>query len=145
MKYSEIDLQIEDIMWFAIDKQNHILAFTSGGYGNIPEFVCRSKEETHLLENFFIKKLKKSTQAILLIDSEENSLIEDGLILAEKGIFVYDVSFDIGHGEEYIQIATPKKPLLIEQLPAEILTILDNHKISANATTDKSIRVEHAY
>lgn len=44
MKYSEIDLQIEDIMWFAIDKQNYILAFTLGGYGNIPKFVCRSKE-----------------------------------------------------------------------------------------------------
>lgn len=55
----------------------------------------------------------------MLINSEENSLIADELILAEKGIFVYDVSFSIGHGEEYIQIATPKKPLLIEQLPAK--------------------------
>lgn len=30
MRYSEIDLLIEDIMWFAVDKMDRVLAFTSG-------------------------------------------------------------------------------------------------------------------
>ena len=46
MRYSEIDLQCEDITWFGVDANNHVIAFASGGMGNIPEFVCRSKEET---------------------------------------------------------------------------------------------------
>ena len=45
MRYSEIDLQCEDIAWFGIDSQKHIIAFASGGIGNVPELVSRSKED----------------------------------------------------------------------------------------------------
>ena len=145
MKYSEIDLQIEDIMWFAIDKQNHVLAFTSGGCGNIPEFVCRSKEETQVLEEYFMKQLKKTTQGTLAIDSDGSPLAKDGLSLAEKGVYVYDVSIDDGHDGEYVQIAIPQTPILVEQLPPEILAIVNCHKISADVTTDKYIHVDNAY
>jgi len=31
MRFTEIELQSEDVLWFAIDNQNHIIAFTSGG------------------------------------------------------------------------------------------------------------------
>lgn len=145
MRYSEIDLQIEDIMWFAIDNSNHVLAFTSGGCGNVPEFVCCSKEDTELLETFFMEELKKSTQCLLLIDSDGTPLTEDSMKLAEKGIYCYDVSFDEGHEEEYVQIAVPNVPLQSDQLPDDILRILKNHRISANAKTDKYLHVEHAY
>ena len=145
MRYSEIDLQIEDIMWFAIDNSNHVLAFTSGGCGNVPEFVCCSKEDTELLETFFMEKSKKFTQGLLLIDADESSLAEDGLDLADKGVYSYDVSFDEEHEEEYVQIAAPKVPIQANQLPDNILKILENHKISADAKTDKYLHVEHAY
>ena len=49
MRYTNIDLQILDIMWFAIDRSGHIGAFTNGGINIVPEFVCCSKEETELL------------------------------------------------------------------------------------------------
>ena len=50
MRITEIDLQCEDIMWFGVDNQNHIFACTSAGCGNVPEFVCKSKENTTFLE-----------------------------------------------------------------------------------------------
>ena len=53
MRFSEIEFQCEDITWFGVDANNHIVAFASDGIGNIPEFVCRSKEETDELYNFF--------------------------------------------------------------------------------------------
>ena len=145
MRYSEIDLQTEDIMWFAVDKCNHVLAFTSGGCGNVPEFICRSREDTELLETFFMEKLSKSTEGVLFIDSDGSPLAEDSVSLAEKGIYSYDVSFDDKHKGEYIQIAAPKIPLQAEQLPDEIRKILMDQKISANAAADKYLRVEHAY
>ena len=33
MRYSEIDLQCEDITWFGVDAINHVAAFASGGIG----------------------------------------------------------------------------------------------------------------
>lgn len=70
MRYSAIDLQCEDIMWFGIDTNGCILAFTSGGYGPVPEYVCRSKEETTLLENFFLEQLAVSTDARMDIEDD---------------------------------------------------------------------------
>ena len=145
MRYSEIDLQTEDIMWFAVDNLNHVLAFTSGGCGNVPEFICRSKEDTELLETFFMEKLSKSTEGVLFVDSDGSPLAEDSLNLAEKGIYSYDVSFEDEHKDEYVRIAAPKVPLQVEQLPDEIRKILMDHKIAANAATDKYLRVKHAY
>lgn len=66
MRFSEIDLQCEDIMWFAVDENNAVVAFTSGGCGNIPEFVCCSREETEALENFFMNEAEISTVGHLL-------------------------------------------------------------------------------
>ena len=53
MRISELEVEYEDILWFAIDKFHRVIAFTSGVYGHVPEFVCRSKEETILIENYF--------------------------------------------------------------------------------------------
>ena len=49
MRISIIDLQCEDIMWFGVDKNNYIFECTSAGCGNVPEFVCCSKENTNKL------------------------------------------------------------------------------------------------
>ncbi|MBD5101435.1 MAG: hypothetical protein HDT27_01825, partial [Subdoligranulum sp.] len=61
VRYTDIDLQIWDILWFAVDKNGYIGAFTSGGSNVVPEFVCCSKEETEILENYFSEYLKPST------------------------------------------------------------------------------------
>ncbi len=39
MRISKIDLQCEDIMWFAVDSQKHIVECTSAGCGNDGEYV----------------------------------------------------------------------------------------------------------
>lgn len=33
MRITNIDLQCEDLMWFAIDQNGYVLEFTSGGDG----------------------------------------------------------------------------------------------------------------
>lgn len=42
MRYTDIDLQSTDIMWFDVDKNENIAAFFSGGGFCVPEFVCKS-------------------------------------------------------------------------------------------------------
>ena len=66
MRFSEIDLQIEDLMWFGVDTQGCIVEFTTGGSANVPEFVCRSREDAETLENCFTN-LNPTTTAHMLI------------------------------------------------------------------------------
>ncbi|MDD6385771.1 hypothetical protein [Lactobacillus equicursoris] len=142
MRYSEVDLQIEDIMWFGIDVQGHIIAFTSGGYGCVPEFVCRSKEETQKIENFFMNELQRSTSGKLLLADNGSKLTKDAILLAEKGVFSYDVSKD---GSRYNKIAVPKRPLNLNLLPKRIQNVIRDHKVDTNAEKSKYVIVEHAY
>ena len=59
MKYSVIDLQVEDIMWFGIDTNGLIFACTTAGCANVPDFVCKSREINELICGFFMDELKK--------------------------------------------------------------------------------------
>lgn len=90
MRYSEIDLQCEDITWFGVDANNHIVAFASGGIGNIPEYVCRSKEETEELYDFFYDTLDRTTTGHALV-AGNNALITEFVELSSKGLFCFDV------------------------------------------------------
>lgn len=73
MRISEIDLQCEDIMWFAIDSKGNIFECTSAGCGNVPEYVCKSREETDILLEYFTEKAPVVTKAKLLIPEISSS------------------------------------------------------------------------
>lgn len=92
-----------------------------------------------------MEELDKSTQGTLLLERDGSALAEDGLSLAEKGIYCYDVLLDEGHNDEYEQIAVPKKPLVVGRLPRDIQDILTTHRILASADTDKRVHIERAY
>lgn len=140
MRYSNIDLQCTDIMWFGIDIEGHIAAFTSGGEAFVPEFVCRSKSETELLENFFLNQLEASTQYILAVEEKDNYLIRDSKILSSKGLFCFDVSSakDI----DYELISHPQTPLSMDDLPTEIIIILQSHRMRNSFTNTENINID---
>ncbi len=147
MRIDVIELQSEDVMWFGIDRRNHIFECTSGGVGNVPEFVCKSKEEMLILENFFMNKLKESTAECLLCDYEEtNQLVQDCILLARKGVFCYDIADNEEHESVYEKIIEPVNPLSYYDLPDIIQKIMKDHKIlSIDVERDDYIKVEHAY
>ena len=95
MRITAIDLQCEDIMWFGIDNNNHIFECTSAGCGNVPEFVCISKENTDKLLDYFMNELQEFTEEKLLVEYiDTNSLLKDCIHLSKKGIFCYDIYED---------------------------------------------------
>lgn len=142
MRFSKVDLQCEDIMWFGVDKNEYIFACTSGGIGNIPEFVCKSKEETERLRNFFTDSLPTKTKGQLLIPEEDTLLCQDGMNLAKKGIYCFDVSDD---GDEYVKISEPCVPLKIYELPQKIQKLMNKHFVDINISEKNTFSVEHAY
>lgn len=144
MRISEIDLQCEDIMWFAIDSKGNIFECTSAGCGNVPEYVCRSREETDLLLEYFTKKAPIITTAKLLIPAEDNDLTTDILNLSSKGIYCFDIT-DYDNEEQYNKISLPEKPINISDLPTNIQELLSDHIYKGNVSKDSTITVQHAY
>lgn len=144
MRISDIDLQCEDIMWFAVDKNGNIFECTSAGCGNVPEYVCKSREETDTLLEYFTNSASKITEAKLLISASDNDLTADALKLASKGIYCYDIT-DYNNDEIYNCIAVPVKPLNVADLPKEIKQLLSDHIYDGDVSTETSITVEHAY
>ena len=146
MRFSEIDLQIEDLMWFGVDTQGCIVEFTTGGSANVPEFVCRSREDAETLENYFTN-FPPTTTAHMLIGRDLGTLAEDARRLAGCGIFCYDVTYgeDGSPADQYHKIAFPEKPLKLDDLPERIKSIIGDHLVNADAAADQYIQVDHAY
>ena len=145
MKYSEIDLQCEDIMWFGVDKDGHIFECTSGGIGCVPSFVCNSRENTESLIDFFLETLDFSTNGALLIDDNDSPLVQDCRTLVKKGIYCFDVAIDDGRPNEYKKIAIPNDPLLLSDLPEDIKNLMAEHVVPVDVKSSMYIRVPHAY
>lgn len=145
MRITEIDLQCDDIMWFAIDNNGYIISFTSGGEGNVPEFVCRSKEETETLESFFMNLPTGLSNAVLLIDKDGSALSTDAEALSQKGIFCFDICSDPDFEYGYYKISYPEKRLQLSDLPADIQSIISDHIIDIDVSAADRIMVENAY
>lgn len=139
MRYTDIDLETSDIMWFAIDKNGYIGAFTSGGMNIVPEFVCRSKEETELLEDYFLNSLSPSTAYILDVCDADNFLMRDSKSLSEKGLFCFNMSEEAK--TDYDLLAHPQIPQNFESLPKNIYNILKFHRISCDFTIAKTVKL----
>ena len=144
MRYSEIDLQCEDITWFGVDANNRIIAFASGGIGNIPEFVCRSKEETNELYDYFYDTLAITTTGHALV-AGCNSLISEFVELSSKGLYCFDVETQSDEGEVYKKITYPDTPILYDDLPDNVKAIIQDHVLDADLAESNQIHVPHAY
>lgn len=146
MRYTEIDLQINDIIWFGIDMNGFIFACTTAGTASVPEFVCMSKGQTELLADYFMEKLEATTAEILETPYIDNSLINDAIMLAKKSLFAFDAaSGDLAHDDDYVRIASPQIPLQFTKSPDEMQKLLRDHIVSVDVTKEKYIRIEHAY
>ena len=141
MRISEIELQCEDIIWFGVDKYGHIFACASGGCGCVPEFVCKSREETKALDAFFSEQPK-----ITEFNTSKNiDVFEDAEIWAEKGIFFFDVDYDDNYGNSYIKLTWPSHAMLLEELPEHIRNILISHSVDVDVSVVNRLIVSHAY
>ena len=144
MRITEIDLQCEDVMWFGVDKQNHVFECTSAGCGNVPEFVCKSKENTAFLVDFFVQELNEFTQENLLVNyNNANELLNDCIQLSRKGIYCFDI-FEKNE-KQYVKIIEPIKPLHFDELPQKVKELLNVNRVDVDVMNEVVISVKHAY
>ena len=144
MRITEIDLQCEDIMWFGIDSHNHIFECTSAGCGNVPEFVCKSKEVTEKMLEFFMNELNEFTEENLLVEYvNTNQLLKDCIRLSRRGIYCFDIYRE--NEQQYVKIVEPVRPLDYDELPQRIKDVFSDNRVDVDVMTQKIINVDHAY
>lgn len=137
MRFTDIDLQSSDILWFGVDTKGNLAAFFSGGGFSVPEFVCQSMEETELLEEYFLNTLEASTEAILCVEEKDNSLMRDCKLLSAKGIYCYDVSEK--DGIDYEMISCPEVAITIRVLSSEVAGIMESHIMEGSFSEGKEV------
>ncbi len=145
IRYSEIELQSEDIMWFGVDTYGRIFACLSGGIGCVPEFVCRSRDESETLFEFFTEALPVTTEGNCTGSLQCNTLVEECLVLSSKGLYCFDVDTSETYGDFYRKVSYPTRELLISDLPVHIKSILSDHVVSADVSIIDKLTVPHAY
>ena len=132
MRFTEIDLQIEAIMWFGVDKNGYIFVCHSSWLPNIPEFVCNNKEETEFLDKYFMKylEMKDDDWGYPPVLSEK-ALYSFGGIVEDEPESKEDFKT---HPYWYKKWGGAQNPLHFDQLPKKIQKIMDSHRIDVDIT-----------
>ncbi|MFP3834677.1 hypothetical protein [Chryseobacterium sp. SIMBA_028] len=131
--YTEIEQETLDIDCFFTDGK-YIGFMTSCG-GKLPDSVAGSKEEHHVLVNYF-RSLPEISE--VLVNSELDRLLikivgsgvderylEDYVSMTKKGLYSYDkTGLNNSLDSHYHLVASPNEPLKLESLPKDILNIL---------------------
>lgn len=142
MRYSQIDLQIYDIMWFAVDRNGCIGCFTAGGSANIPEFICRSKEDNEYVCDYFLNELPESTVGRIYGIKKNTQLWKECSSLVKKGIICFD---DKDNGVSYQLVAMPRDSIAKSSISSDIQKIMADFNLDTDFCIDKLIEPQNAY
>ncbi len=133
MEITKFDLEIEDIEWYGVDETGKIGLFMSGGSLAVPEFICKSRENLEKVCEFF-GKLNVLISDCVSINNKlvypRQEFITECERMSQKGIYCFDISDDENLDNHYIFVSKPEKPLLIDELPLEIQTIMLDYRIT---------------
>jgi hypothetical protein len=153
MVISEVDQEVYDYDWFAVDKEGHVGHFATGGNGAMPRVVAASREDLQFVADYFNAQAP-STKATLAprarkaaedadwrtgwtgppIDTEAAAAhcFEDFIRMASRGLYSFDHSYALDHRAIrarpcplYYRIAIPIKPLHAADLPVEVRMVLN--------------------
>ncbi len=142
MRFDEGDLCCWNITWFGVDKNGYIFECISEVSANVPEFVCKSQEETEFLEEYLMEYLG--------IDEDDWGYPP---VLSEKGLYSFGgIVEDEPESKEdfkthpywYKKWGESNNPLHFDQLPKKIQKIMDSHRIDVDITKTDYLYVEDA-
>ena len=125
----------EDLLWFALDKGKHIVAFTTQGTGKIPEFVCTDENVNDELYDCFTYRCKEGTNGVFDICKE--TFLMDEAFYVKRGIFFYNAQ-----GKDYSRVCSPECALTIDMLEPFIQNILLGRVLDFDATQDAKVVLE---
>jgi hypothetical protein len=134
--------ETSDIDWFALDANENVLHFASGG-GKLPRTVKEAKNENDFLRSFF-NRLESSEEAhvcsdlgkyvTLKSDESKNAYLHDFVLMAKRGLYSFDKTY-LGQplNANYHLVCIPYRKLSLKDLPSEVQNILSKTRINFDA------------
>jgi len=139
--YSDIEQSVLDIDWFAVDRDGNIAHLTTAARRALPTAVASSKEDLEALLEFF-KALPETgggskenpayrTQIAALASRFGEICLDDSLSMADRGLYSFDASDKRDRHGSYVLVATPGKPIHVDQLPGHVQRLVLRARIQA--------------
>jgi hypothetical protein len=133
MRIKEIDQEVYDFDWFAVDTGGYLVHFASGG-GNLPNTVAASREDLEELHEYFLALpiISASVHINLNLAQTVKNIpdmhwyTESSIEYAQRGIFSFNKT-DLTHprtNNYYHLVAYPENALSLTELPATIATLV---------------------
>ncbi|WP_223650490.1 hypothetical protein [Hymenobacter psoromatis] len=153
MQITEIDQEVTDYDWFAIDKQGSIGHFSSNG-GILPNSISTSAEDLESVVDYFTS-LKERTGHKLAPNfsypqeikgtEQKAKFLSSFANYSDCGLYSFDriepnYRRDL-EKQDYSAITQPNKPLLITQVPESIQTILNRTVCNCDFSTNTVIKL----
>ncbi|HLJ88967.1 MAG TPA: hypothetical protein VKZ53_19260 [Candidatus Angelobacter sp.] len=130
MKINEIEEFTRDWDWFAVDPEGRIAHFTTAGQRALPRSVKQDQEAALKLIDYFFQETPRGAPYTVRAEAEGGAgrwaddqarslYLKDFVAMASAGLFSYNADIS-GATKNYFQVAFPKEPLYIDQLPSFI-------------------------
>ncbi len=147
---TDIEEETQDIDWFGADLNGEIAHFTSGGRGFLPPSVKACKEDLNLAYAYFRHELAANGYGIqssnLLLHMKFQSVeqkatyLADYLRMASKGLYSFDCVITGKRPSGYFVVASPARPLSVNELPNEIQKIVVRTRFSDNSRRSEVVQ-----
>jgi hypothetical protein len=134
MRVSELEEEIQDLDWFALDEEGTIGHFATGGCGALPRSIASSREDLQKVTLYFRNHTAIASPVvshsidsyISLKDNESKArYLRDFLKMSSQGLFSFDCMRARKRPTGYFQVARPSVALYATALPLEIRQILE--------------------
>jgi hypothetical protein len=125
--------EIQEFVWLASDRNDHVGAFSSYLAGPIPSIVLASPDPGRGMELLEELALRRSSEARIVTGG--GGEIREWMNLARRGIFSFEWDFLVT-SNRYEPIAAPVVPIRVDDLPDELALIARATKFSALSFLD---------
>lgn len=129
--YTEIEQQTLDIDWFFTDNEN--IAFVASAGGKLPDTIA-NLDMDHQLSVYF-RNLPEVSEVIInpeletILQKVDDNYLSDFVGIAKKGLYAFDKTVLNNFSDPYYHlVASPKNPLILEDLPEGIKNIIKKTK-----------------
>lgn len=124
--------------WLATDTLGNVALLSSAGYGAVPPVVTQHVDDVDAAVDI-VNQLPAIGTATDIITPQSGGNYSDWHQAAARGFYAYD--WNQSHGP-YQRLASPTKPISIDELPSPARSAAQLIKISIPFSTANSINIE---
>jgi hypothetical protein len=138
--FTEIEQEVSDLDWYAVDEKGRIGHFATGGGILLPIRISESKTILEKLNSYF-NQLPALQKDGFIICPEVKSRLDNRMVpnffryvesfaqMSAKGLYSYDNPPHLRE-RQYLRVTLPKVALRLNDLPEDVKTILQGLKLT---------------